>query len=534
MHTQSNVSTSSAAAYACRAQNSKAAQKGKADLSKRPAWVQPGKCAGHPWRPLQWDHVSQAQLIAFEAGLRGSHPNSVDSALVQHPCQPCSIVPWQEEGQSNSPPDRQQQLPHALHSIAPDSCVAMHGSSCTTGRAVTSQQVPSRHEHTAQRREAQPCKAAPAQVCQTPPCRDSIVRQTRGPVRCLSAPGQAGAAVTTPAGTFKQGVGRGKKHQADTSASLRKSGRSAGTCKGSPDEVPRPGKARPESAAMCSPQPAARNLDSKHAGSQQLNQRKRSLSAAPKHMSNWVRWEACDEMVGQLVLHTPDLWVLMHMKTALCKCSCMSWKCALRLLKRLLCRRVHTHGQKHVFTVQADLSLHGRSRQAATNTPARVIPQPYAQSGAAAKAVVSDLAPSNSRRHFLPCSSRLPSAPAQQQQDGSGRTIPLQPLFASAQMRSGLSRERERGTEQESGSGLRAGLREARGSESRGARVRYCLSSPEPAVGAGIWEEQTTRCSAFNAQVPTPPQHVCSLMHLQPSTITAARCSHAVLNGVAV
>ncbi len=31
------------------------------------------------------------------------------------------------------------------------------------------------------------------------------------------------------------------------------------------------------------------------------------------------------------------------------------------------------------------------------------------------------------------------------------------------------------------------------GLASRGPDMRFCLSSPQPAVGAGLWEEQTTR-----------------------------------------
>ncbi len=31
------------------------------------------------------------------------------------------------------------------------------------------------------------------------------------------------------------------------------------------------------------------------------------------------------------------------------------------------------------------------------------------------------------------------------------------------------------------------------GLASRGPDMRYCLSSSQPAVGAGLWEEQTTR-----------------------------------------
>ena len=34
------------------------------------------------------------------------------------------------------------------------------------------------------------------------------------------------------------------------------------------------------------------------------------------------------------------------------------------------------------------------------------------------------------------------------------------------------------------------------GLSGRGPDMRYCLSSSQPAVGAGLWEEQTTRCAS--------------------------------------
>ncbi|KAL0055424.1 hypothetical protein WJX82_000300 [Trebouxia sp. C0006] len=55
-----------------RGKSAKAAQ-GSSGNSIRPAWVQPCKCAPHPWRPLQWDHVNQLQLKAFESGSAEKH-----------------------------------------------------------------------------------------------------------------------------------------------------------------------------------------------------------------------------------------------------------------------------------------------------------------------------------------------------------------------------------------------------------------------------------------------------------------------------
>ena len=79
-----------------RSQGRRAGPKGD-DMSKRPVWVGPGKCAGHPWRPLQWDHVSKAQLLAFEAGLRGTPPSPRAADL--QPSQAHRTVAWEDDEQ---------------------------------------------------------------------------------------------------------------------------------------------------------------------------------------------------------------------------------------------------------------------------------------------------------------------------------------------------------------------------------------------------------------------------------------------------
>lgn len=69
------------------------------------------------------------------------------------------------------------------------------------------------------------------------------------------------------------------------------------------------------------------------------------------------------------------------------------------------------------------------------------------------------------------------------------------------------------------------GLRVHSGSESRGAGVRYCLSSSEPAVGAGIWEEQTTRYADLTAWFlddRMPLGVIATFMIIAKSTTTAA------------
>ena len=73
---------------------------------------------------------------------------------------------------------------------------------------------------------------------------------------------------------------------------------------------------------------------------------------------------------------------------------------------------------------------------------------------------------------------------------------PSRPLFPSAHG-CGPSTGPEKGQAGDTGADL----------HSKVGPVRYCLSSSEPAVGAGIWEEQTTRCVQI-IQLQTPAQAV--------------------------
>lgn len=115
----------------CRGKSAKAAQ-GSSGNSVRPAWVQPCKCAPHPWRPLQWDHVNQLQLQAFESGLRGAGgaPEVSDRRVPEQ----CSRLTWQDqqpqtaqmnksEGEAAQQPTAKSQPKPMPHAVAP---VARH------------------------------------------------------------------------------------------------------------------------------------------------------------------------------------------------------------------------------------------------------------------------------------------------------------------------------------------------------------------------------------------------------------------------
>ena len=139
--------------------------------------------------------------------------------------------------------------------------------------------------------------------------------------------------------------------------------------------------------------------------------------------------------------------------------------------------------------IQANLSLHGKSKQAAASPLSKVMPQPNGQPASTAQAAVRGQMLTVHDRHVMPCSSRSPPpAAAQPQQAKTGIPAQLvQPLFPATQGREHLCKGTGQGAEQGLGFGF------GRGSDSRVASVRYSLSSSKPAVGAGIWEEQTTR-----------------------------------------
>lgn len=142
-------------------------------------------------------------------------------------------------------------------------------------------------------------------------------------------------------------------------------------------------------------------------------------------------------------------------------------------------------GKHNSVLVQAELGMEGKGKAklAATAFPAKAMAQVTA---AYSQPAVDVHATASSKRHVMPCSGH--TSPAQASQGVP--TQPVQPLFSAPQgCTLGVGQERE----------VDRGVRLGSGSDSRVAGVRYCLSSSQPAVGAGIWEEQTTRHADLTA-----------------------------------
>lgn len=134
-----------------------------------------------------------------------------------------------------------------------------------------------------------------------------------------------------------------------------------------------------------------------------------------------------------------------------------------------------------IAVTQADLRPSGKGKVAVTAFPSNAMAQATSQLAAVSQSGARDQIAGSSNRHVRPCSGYSP--PAQLSLDSRG--VPAQPLFSGPQGCAPLRGGSETGFEK--------GLRLGSDSDSRAAGVRYCLSSSEPAVGAGIWEEQTTR-----------------------------------------
>lgn len=308
-------------------------------MSKRPAWVNPGKGAAHPWQPLQWDHVSQAQLIAFEAGLRGT-PASPQAAQPDA-SEPCRMVAWETEqpaagSQRTAPHQGQQQQqdhqPPGPCDIAQDSCAAVRNHAWAsprgTGQAATSRQeasrtsdsrpscLPSAHHstqgYTSQHRPRQSVRAGQSPSCQhfraqrpmqrpsgDCPRRDSAVNQPTGDGSCPQ--------------TRAQGTsGRGKVQKDSKTTPGRvcmslSSGRAGTSCspdKSRHDKAVGPSKGQRQGPAGCRAHPSSAHGNAEcaaqaHGSSQQRSQRKPGSPAGPTHMTNWVQWESHDDKVGE-------------------------------------------------------------------------------------------------------------------------------------------------------------------------------------------------------------------------------------------
>ena len=304
------------------------------DMRQRPAWVQSGKCAAHPWRPLQWDHVSQAQLNAFETGLRASQSSPSATALNQQPSGQCRMVAWEDEEQSQarlrqaaSHQGQKHQLSHRQLSTTPGSCAALREQPWT-GRGQANHAVPSKYraplassahctsllqpamQHSvqgygAQHHERQPCKAAIFSPCQQTSDGSSAKESTRGLFRHDSAGRKHRAAATPYPSKAKGDTGRCGRNRGDKSSPCKAGtppspiqlGKSLDCCKVSPDRAGSPSKGHKEAVTESRTQNAALHHDGKQADQEQKGQQKPSLSLSPTQMSNWIRWEACDQVM---------------------------------------------------------------------------------------------------------------------------------------------------------------------------------------------------------------------------------------------
>ena len=311
-------------------------------MSKRPAWVQPSKCAAHPWRPLQWDHVSQAQLIAFEAGLRGAPPSP--RAADQQPSQPCRTVAWEKEeqlaagsrqaaphqGQQQQRQQQQQQqqhleLSHKLCDARQDSRAGMLGHAWATPAGISRPEAARvsdsrrscspvvRHStqgYAALHKPKQAGTAAPPSTCRHSHAQRPLQHPSREPLRHQSARKQQSSADgscfrKTAGASDRPDVQRDNKmspHMACMSPSPARIGASFSPGKDSPNKaVVGPSKMQNEHAAGSLPQPVSARGNAQpaalaHGSSQQKRQQKRQhkrgLSASPAHMQNWARWES--------------------------------------------------------------------------------------------------------------------------------------------------------------------------------------------------------------------------------------------------
>ena len=151
--------------------------------------------------------------------------------------------------------------------------------------------------------------------------------------------------------------------------------------------------------------------------------------------------------------------------------------------------------------LQAETPLGVKSKLATTASPSGAMTQVTRQTASCSQAAAREQVTLGSKRHVMPCSGHTPPSPLADASQGAS-TQPVQPLFPT---QSGCARSM--GPE----GGLDRGVRPGSGSGSRWLGVRYCLSSSEPAVGAGIWEEQTTRHADFTAWPASHIHCICTL-----------------------
>lgn len=295
----------------CRCVSARAAQGGK-DISMRPPWRQPCKCAPHPWRPLQWDHVSQNQLKAFETGLRGSddciqasgrqqtHQSCRDACQSQQPSAAQAKLHAYRQSQCQ-PVGQGQPAPGMPHAIA---AVKNH-----TSRQVQMQQLqqqmsvrPDRH---VSHGKSVSWLGQAAGYLKRPYASQAGVRQPDCPptgscqhTSAVNAPDRPASAV------HMAGRSSVRQHRAGAASSCRAGAGfdSRSHCKGS-QGLSTAGAVKPSKAVS-----SAKSMNvsaAQHSGGQSRGQPAsrgqecgqgvvpaRSASASPTVMGNWIRWEA--------------------------------------------------------------------------------------------------------------------------------------------------------------------------------------------------------------------------------------------------
>ncbi len=142
--------------------------------------------------------------------------------------------------------------------------------------------------------------------------------------------------------------------------------------------------------------------------------------------------------------------------------------------------------------LQAESGLFARNRQlamspAAPSRPTRVTAQGRIRQHAASPSpAVNFQQQPNKKQDMLPGSGHSPNVMPAPEACLPSEKRPLQPMQQPAPVHQSdgvrISEQAELGRGH-----ANAGL------GSRGPDMRYCLSSSRPAVGAGLWEEQTTR-----------------------------------------
>ena len=330
------------------------------------------------------------------------------------------------------------------------------------------------------------------------PSRESLRHQSGRKQQCSAEDSCSHNTKGASDGPDEQTDTRVSPHKGCTQPRPGKTGASPSPGKSSPNKVVvSPSKVQSKHAAGCPPQPISAHGNAQpaapaHASRQQKRHHKHSSSASPTHMQNWVRWESDKDKVRNLNLlaetqsANSSQGSLMIWQLHYCHCCALSASSILldELQFHSMDRQQHDRTMincLYFVLVQADVGPSGKGRVAATAFPSNAMAQATGQPAADCQSVARDQVTGSNKRHVMPCSGHSPSRQLPQARQG----VPTQPLFSAPQGSTPLRGGPEVVVDK--------GLRVDSGSDSRVAGVRYCLSSSEPAVGAGIWEEQTTR-----------------------------------------